>query len=98
MKKIMKMVILLMVVSALFSCYQPFSKDRGAITEIEGRGKDISSLSGITDMTALEILYITSNNMVIKDDGGQGTINLDVVNTLIPIVPDFYWKNGNIIE
>lgn len=57
------------------------------------KGNEINNLGPLKDLK-LEKLIVSDNNMTIKNDGGQGSVNLDIVKKF----KSSDWKEGNIIE
>lgn len=68
------------------------------LQQLDLKGCSVVDLSPLLNLSNLTRLDISNNNTVIKDDGGQGTINLNVVNTLIAAGVGVTWGPGNITQ
>jgi internalin A len=65
------------------------------LTTVHLSGNSITDISPLLNLTNLTSLSLQSNGMTIKDDGGQGTTNLNVVNYHIGNGCTVYYESGN---
>lgn len=69
-----------------------------SIISLQLDNNSIQDISPLAAMPNLKRAYVNDNNMIIKNDGGQGTVNLNVITTLEARNTTINYTQGNILE